>query len=204
MVSIRVYVEGGGDTQTVRTKCREGFSKFFQESGLEGRMPRVVACGTRHDAYDRFCTALEQARPNDFPILLVDSEAPIAVGTSPWEHLKNREGDNWDRPRAAADEHAHLMVQCMEAWFLADQESLTRFFGQGFSAGALPSRTDIENISKDDLYRGLADATRLCPTKGEYRKGKQSFEILALISPQMVCQASPFANRLVQTLLQKA
>jgi hypothetical protein len=167
-------------------------------------MPRVVACGTRHDAYDLFCTALQQAHPIGFPILLVDSEGPIAAGTSPWEHLKNREEDNWDRPRAAADEHAHLMVQCMEAWFLADRENLRTFFGQDFKDGALPSRTDIENISKDDLYRGLADATRHCPTKGEYRKGKQSFEILALIRPQMVCEASPFANRLVQTLLQRA
>ena len=34
----------------------------------------------------------------------------------------------------ATDEQAHLMVQCMEAWFLADRETLAAVFGRGLKA----------------------------------------------------------------------
>jgi hypothetical protein len=39
------------------------------------------------------------------------------------------------------------MVQCMEAWFLADEGALAGFFGDGFNRGALPRRPDVENVS---------------------------------------------------------
>ena len=42
------------------------------------------------------------------------------------------------------------MVQCMEAWFLADKDSLAAYYGNNFKQNALPARPDIENIAKDD------------------------------------------------------
>ena len=116
-----------------RDAAKDSRSSFNVPDSV-GRMPAVVACGSRNDAYDSYCTAIANAGQNDFPILLVDSEA--AVTQEPWDHLKAR--DNWDRPDNAIDEHAHLMVQCMEAWFVADRELLARFFGQGFSENPLP------------------------------------------------------------------
>ncbi len=50
-MSIKIYVEGGGDTNALKTKCRQGFSEFFRKAGLEGRMPRVVSSGGRQAAF---------------------------------------------------------------------------------------------------------------------------------------------------------
>lgn len=201
-MNVRIYVEGGGQTNALKTKCRQGFSEFLRKAGMDERMPRIVASGGRQTAYDDFCVALQKAKADDFIVLLVDSEAAVAEGTGPWVHLKSR--DNWDRPQAATDEHAQLMVRCTEAWFMADKEAVQEFFGNGFNRNALPARADIENIAKDDIYKGLKNATRHCNPKGEYGKGRHSFDILALLDPAKVVAASPHARRLVDTLKEKA
>ena len=143
---IKVIVEGGGETKLLRTKCRQGFSNFFSKAGLEGRMPSVVASGSRRDAFDDFRAAVHRAKKDDFIVLLVDSEDPVVAGTGPWQHLKTR--DKWDQPSGATDDQVHLMVQCMEAWFLADKDSLAAYYENGFNQNALPTREDIENIAK--------------------------------------------------------
>ena len=91
----------------------------------------------------------------------------------------------------------------MEAWFLADRETLQKFFGNGFNAAALPTRNDIENIPKVDIVAGLKHATQACG-KGEYGKGKHSLDILAQLDPVKVTASSPYAKCLVDTLLDKA
>ena len=88
----------------------------------------------------------------------------------------------------------------MEAWFLADRDTLAAFFGTGFNENALPGRSDVENVSKDDLLRGIENATRRCTPKGRYGKGKHSFQILEHLNPDKVTTASPYAKRLVDTL----
>ena len=199
-MTVKIYVEGGGDhNKALQTQCRHGFSEFFRKAGLEGRMPRVVACGGRRQAYDSFRTAHDNAGPDEIPILLVDSEAPVAQ-SNPWEHVRLRPGDGWQRPRNAEQDQIHFMVQAMEAWFHADKDSLARYFGQGFHGASLSQRSDIESISKDDLLDGLQQATRHC-RKGEYVKGRDSFQILALIDPERVKSApSPHAERLLHVL----
>lgn len=201
-MNIKVYVEGGGNTNALRTRCREGFSEFFRKAGLEGRMPRIVASGGRQQAFDDFCTALKTAGAERFIVLLVDSEATVEAGHGPWTHLRSR--DDWDRPEEAADENVHLMVQCMEAWLLADRETLTTFYGNEFNRSALPAKNEIEDIAKKDILNGLKAATRHCSKKGEYGKGRHSFEILARIDPAKLTGASPHARRLVKTLIEKA
>ena len=131
----------------------------------------------------------------------VDSEAPVADGQSSWEHLKVRDG--WDCPSSATDDNAHLMVQCMESWFLADRETLAVFYGQGFNPNALPKQTNIEKIPKNDVNQGLDAATRYTKTKGKYHKTRHGFEILALIAPHKVRQVSEYADRLLVVLFQK-
>ena len=86
---------------------------------MEGRMPSVVASGSRQEAFNDFCAAVKY----DFIVLLVDSEGPRGKGIQPHgQHLKTR--DSWNQPSGATDDQVHLMVQCMEAWFLADKDSL--------------------------------------------------------------------------------
>ena len=63
------------------------------------------------------------------------------------------------------------MVQCMEAWFLADRGTVSDYFGNGFRPAALPGRADdIERIPKPDVLAGLDYAARDCGTRGGYRK----------------------------------
>ena len=199
-MNIKVFVEGGGDRDLLRRECRKGFSNFFRKAGLEGRMPRVVASGSRRDAFDDFRAAVRGAKKNDFIVLLVDSEGPVVAGSGPWQHLKAR--DNWDRPSGTTDDQVHLMVQCMEAWFLADKDCLVAYYGNGFNQKALPASPDIENIAKDDVLKGLKNATRRV-SKGEYEKGQHSFEILEWIDPKKVITASSYAEQLVDTLKAK-
>ncbi len=199
---IKVFVEGGGNTHSLRSKCRRGFSNFFRRAGLEGRMPSVVASGRRRDAFDDFCAALRSPGKYDFIVLLVDSEEPVVAGSGPWQHLKKTR-DKWDQPSGATDDQVHLMVQCMEAWFLADKDCLAAYYGNDFNQNALPAREDIENIAKNDILNGLKNATRSRVPKGEYGKGQHSFDILARIDPDKVIAASPYAKRLVDTLKAK-
>ena len=200
-MKVKFYVEGGGDGKSLKTKCREGFSSFFAKANLAGRMPQVIACGGRETAFDRFCTALGSRKAEEFIVLLVDSEDPVAEGSGPWLHLSTRDG--WEKPDEATDENAHLMVQCMEAWFLADKDRLAAYFGQGFNRNALPGRLEIEDVAKRDVLQGLKNATRQCE-KGEYGKGRHSFDILERIDPAQVMNTSPHASRLVETLRRKS
>jgi hypothetical protein len=95
-IKVKVYVEGGGDREDLKTECRGGFTEFFKKAGLVNRLPQIVACGGRMRAYDHFLTAVRQNDPRVFPLLLVDSEGPVE--NPPWLHLKRRVDDNWERP----------------------------------------------------------------------------------------------------------
>lgn len=198
MVTAKLYVEGGGDSKSLHIACRRGFSEFLRKSGLAGHMPRIVACGGRRQAYDGFC-ASPGGRSEEVALLLVDSETAV-TSKSPWTHLKEREGDAWDQPDGATDKQCHLMVQCMESWFLADKESLRSFFGQDFNENSLPRRADIEAVDKDSVLSSLRAATRQCRRNHSYAKGEISFTVLAAIDPAKVTAASPWAKRLVDSL----
>jgi hypothetical protein len=215
--TVKLFVEGGGDSNLLRTKCRSAFSNFLQESGLTGIMPRIIASGPRQAAYDDYCTAINNGEKT---VLLVDSEAAVIIPSDnsvneedpktwkPWHHLKNRQGedgvpaDNWNKPAGASDEDCHLMVQIMESWFFADVEALKRYYGKEFNENSLPKRQDIENISKDDIFNILIKATNKTQ-KGKYSKGEHSFELLEIIDPHKVVNQSPWAKRFVDLLSDK-
>ena len=195
MVAVKLYVEGGGDSKPLKTACRRGFRLFLEKAGVAGRMPRIVACGGRDTAFDRFKSGNEDKSVR--AILLVDAEGPVRAGST-WEHLRQRDG--WRRPRGASDEQCHLMVQVMESWFLADAETLEVYFGGGFNSGSLPKNPNVEQVAKGDVERGLERATR-GTSKGGYRKGRDGFEILANLDPVRVTKALPYAKRFVEALL---
>lgn len=195
VTEIRIYVEGGGDRSDTRAAIREGFSRFLQPQLARQRRIRwrVIPCGSRNEAFDNFRTARE-THPEAFLILLVDSEAPIVGG--PWEHLQRREGwESGDLP----DEHCHLMVQTVEAWLVADPETLAGYYGQGFRQNALPKRNDVEAVPKEQLYQSLGRATEKT-RKGPYAKIRHCADLLARLNPDRVRQRAGHCDLLFRTL----
>ena len=193
MVSVRLYVEGGGNTRTLNKDCRKGFRVLIEKAGLTGSIPNIIPCGSRGDAYNDFRTAHAAGEP---AMLLVDAEGPV-TSTGPWQHLKDN--DNWDRPATATDGQCHLMVQVMESWFLADADALASFYGQNFRSQDLPANPDIEKVSKQDALGRLAQATRNTK-KGSYKKGAESYRILEKLDPYKVRKTSAYADRFIRAL----
>jgi hypothetical protein len=94
------------------------------------------------------------------------------------------------------------MVQCMEAWFLADREAMTEFYGQGFLVDSLPGQPNIEQILKRSLPPMLEHASKQT-SKGPYDKTRHAFALLALIDPHRLRVASHHASRLFDVLIQR-
>jgi hypothetical protein len=197
MVKITLYVEGGGDTRNQQSDCRRGFREFFNKLGIKSSIT-IIACGSRRNTYDSFCIGLKKIKNNEYCLLLVDSEAPI-THSNKWQYVNLRELDKWKQPDNAIEEHLHFMVECMEAWFMADKITLANYYGKEFKQNALPQNSNIENISKQDLLNGLKNATRHT-SKGEYSKGGHSFELLSRINASEVIKNSSYAENLCNIL----
>ena len=198
LVNVKIYIEGGGEGELLDTYFRQGWSQFFKKAaGMAGKMPRIVRGKGRQRTFDLFVTAIKNRKPNELPLMLVDSEDPVQQGHTVWEHLKIR--DNWDRPDGASDDQAFLMVQVIESWFLADWEMLVSYFGPNFRQNAFREWPSLESLSKADVYDFLemATATRV---KKQYKKGKISFEMLAKLDPVKVENACPHAKELMKRL----
>ncbi len=197
---IEIYIEGGGQKNKVlKIKLRQGFSTFFKKAGIQAK---PISCGGREQAYDTFCRKIEDPPKDVLPILLVDSESAVSDKhfKKPWDHLKLRDG--WTKPKKSDDDQAHLMVECMEAWFMADKDALKDFFGKGFDANSLPKHTDVEGIPKATLYSLLGKAVK--KTKKKTYKKSHSFDILERIDPYKITEASLWAEHLINTLKKKA
>jgi hypothetical protein len=203
---VYVYAEGGGSgahSADLQAEFRQAFAEFLSKTDLgTTRRPRVVPCGGREQAFGSFCTAIAQGQN---ALLLVDSETPInplhqplaPASWKPWAHLQAQA--SWDTPLGASNDDCHLMVQCMENWFLADKASVQAFFGQGFNLAALPT-AEVETVPKSTVYSALQIATKTCKTKAPYGKGAHSFKLLKVISPDKVEAASPWAKRFLDEL----
>ena len=196
-MSVKLIVEGGGDrkSKSLNRECRQAFAIFLEKAGLAGRMPRIEAAGGREQAYDAFKSANE--RGDRVAVLLVDAEAPVTAHDA-WTHLQTRDG--WSRLSGTTDLQFHLMVQIMESWFLADHAALEAIYGDGFRPQALPGNPHIERIPKQDVLSGLERAAQATRARG-YSKGRHSFAILAALDPDKVTASSPFARKLVESLL---
>jgi hypothetical protein len=195
-VSVKIYIEGGGEGQLLDTLFRQGWKQFFEAAGFTGRMPSVVRGQGRMQTFDLFATAVANPRGGALPLLLVDSEDPVEEGFSVWQHLEAR--DSWSRPAGAAEDQAFLMVQVMETWFLADRDLLKRYFGSSLRESHLRQWPNLEAVHKLTVFEALEKATAGCPKR--YSKGRVSYELLGLLNPQKVEAASPHAKELLDRL----
>jgi hypothetical protein len=213
VIEIAVYVEGGGNTAGQKAELRRGFDALFAKQKSEAGNNRMsltfICCGGRQEAYEAFKNA-QRVNPQRINALLVDSETSIALAPKDADgefdnaqdsliriaHLRNKEGvdargqgDGWDLPSPMAP-RIHLMVQCMEAWIVADPDKLEEFFKQKFKKNTLPKRDYLEQESKADIYEKLKNATK-DTQKGEYGKIKHASKLLEMIRPEEISKKCP-------------
>jgi Domain of unknown function (DUF4276) len=202
---LHIHCEGGGKGFGVTEPLRNGMRAFLKPLYDLASQKKVRITLTFHrgrdQAYKQFLSAMNDF-PDIFHVLLVDTEAPVTnqeALQNPWVHLCEKDG--WclhqDKP-----DRCYLMVQAMEAWFMADKDALKEFYKQGFNVNALPANPRIEEIPKDQLEPSLKRASKTT-TKGEYHKIKHGGKLLEVIRSTEVRKASPHCNRLFTTLENK-
>ena len=197
MREIRIYVEGGGQSNTTRRQIRIGFNEFLSPILTFARSRQmnweVVPCGSRESAFKAFRLGL-RTHPHAFNVLLVDSEDKV---TQPrWEHLRRQ--DHWQIPDLP-EEHCHFMVCTIEAWLVADPDALATFYGKNFNLKALPTQPDVEAVDKEALMFALNRATERTQ-KGPYHKIDHCSELLKRLDPNRVRARARHCDLLFKTL----
>ena len=202
MRSIAIFVEGGGAThRSGQDRLRQGFDALLgpqKEAARQRRFGwRLGLYGSRGEAFKAFRDATSRKQA-DLAVLLVDSEGPVRDNTPDGRivHLKAR--DRWALEDVDAS-RVHLMIQCMEAWLVADPDELEEFYGKGFKKSALPHRQVLDEEPKVSLYASLEAATK-GTKKGRYGKISHASEILKRVRPGIVAARCPSFQQLVQWL----
>jgi hypothetical protein len=174
-----VYLEGGAH-------LRRPMRNFLRRAVGNDINIDVDACRSRDRAIARFGRV---SSPDS--LLLIDSE-----------------GDDLHELRQTVASRARLlgvldrtffMVQLMEAWFLADRETLQAYYGPRFNPRILPNNPQPEVVLKGDVINRLSEATRGTP-KRIYHKTAHAPALLNLLNPTAVYNTCPNFRSLVDFL----
>jgi len=198
MTTCCIYVEGGGNrNKALKLSCQKAFATLLKSCGYENSKFRVIACGGRNAAYQRFQTA-HSANSASSVMLLVDSEDPVADIEQTWSHLQQR--DDWVKPHGADDNQVLLMTTCMETWMVADRDTLKSHYRRDcFMESALPALTNLESRDRSSIQNALVNATRAC--KNSYSKNKRSYELLGELKRRALdTDRLPSFRRLIRIL----
>ena len=197
MSSVAIYMEGGGNSKDTKAALRVGMDGLLgtlKQSARDRRLRwKLVCCGGRDRAFRGFRDALRNG-DDSVVVLLVDAEGPVEATAR--EHLQTR--DRWNLTGVDGDA-VHLMVQTMETWIVADPEALRRYYGQGFNAGALPTRPNLEEESKASVEDSLHRATDRTK-KGRYRKIAHASDLLRGVDAERVKVSCRHGQRLFDEL----
>jgi len=129
-------------------------------------------------------------------IVLLDSDQ-IDDGTL---FLQLQQKANWKPARAVGENSVCWMVQCMEAWFLADRNGLHSVFGERLKVRSLPGGADVETITHPDVL--LKNATR-GSGGSPYHKGIHAGKLLARLDPESVRKGARNFQRLINVVSEK-
>jgi hypothetical protein len=193
-----IYLEGGGDSKRLRLHCRNGFRRLLDKCGLPSN-PRLVACGSRESAFDRFRSDLRDAPPGEHLVLLIDSEDRLHDPEETWLHLAR---GGWKKPKAVADDQVLFMTTCMETWIVCDRAALQRHYGHQLQVSALPPLVKLEERARSTVQDALGKATKRC--SNAYEKGKRSYDVLGELNPGTLEQHLPSFHRAVRVLRAKS
>lgn len=192
---IVIYLEGGGSKE-MRGQLRLAMRRFLRGAFAGSRASvRIEVCGPRSEAFKQFRAARSAGKAARF--LLIDSEGPVDWDQDTAVRFLARQ-DKWDLG-FAEDDRVHLMVQFMETWIVADPNALAGYFGRGFREKSLPSATDLESVSKSVVFRALAAATAQTG-KANYRKGRDSAELIRRVDPVLARARCRGCERLFRAL----
>ena len=200
LVSARIYVEGGGQRDTLtNAQCREEFISLLENCGFDRDQFELIASGGRGDAWNDFQDAHADAAGDYYVALLIDSECEVADIEETWTHLAGC--DNWTRPPQAEDVQVLLMTRCMETWIAADLDAMQEYFGDGFRPDVLPDPDGLEQYTPGRMKYSLECASQDCPTP--YSKGAVSFELLGGLDPDTLQDRLPSFRRARRILKDK-
>jgi len=191
-MKVAIYVEGGGNGREGKAQLRQGFDALLRKEKDAARLRRcewrLTMCGSRGEACRAFLSSLAN-NPSSISALLVDAEGPLLYKTPAGRIAYLQQRDSWQLQTVAPDA-VHLMIECMEAWIVADPDALQRVYGQGFRANSLPARLDLDGHQKPDLMAALEAATKETK-RGGYAKIRDASDVLLRIDPDKVATRCP-------------
>lgn len=173
-MEIRLYFEGN-------KALRSGFRIFFSELETAAReagsnLELIAARDGPHD----YRKAM-RSHPQAWNILLQDSEGPL--------------------PMQRAND-VFWMVELMEAWFLADPDSLAEYYATDFRPNAIGDTADVERVAKAEVLDRLRRATTKT-SKGEYHKVKHARFLLEKLDPHKVQARAQHCRQLFEAVMAK-
>lgn len=202
---IRIYIEGGGKGRNKATTVtfNKGFNAFLWELRKQARAKNIrwslISCGSTDETYRDFERSVKSNKES-FNVLVVDADEAVADDETAREFLQKKH-KKW-KLKNIDDEQCHLMVQIMEAWFIADIDALKNYYGQGFNQNAIPKTINVEAIDKASVEIGLKNATRNTQ-KREYHKINHGCELLERVDSSKVRQAARHCENLFEVIRKK-
>jgi hypothetical protein len=184
--SVQVFVEGN-------SSLKLPLIQFIGKAVPASRGSIAIRFGRNKDETIKDFLRTLQENPSANIFLLVDSDAPDDGKLV--EKLKQKPMWRNHAPKRIQVERIHWMVQVMESWFLADGAALKAYYKKGFKPSGLPKRSNVEEISKSDVFKAL----KRVAGQG-YEKSAHAPKILELLSPETVRARAAHCGRFLIAL----
>ncbi|NQU05412.1 MAG: DUF4276 family protein [Calditrichaeota bacterium] len=196
-----IYIEGD---KRLKSGFRMFFDKYFNkhfQCSSNKTVEKLVLTDSK--PIKDFLLGIRNDRKQlRFHILLMDSD--ILKEGDPKKNVRNVNKDEWKKAKSVKinDDQLHFMVQNMEAWFMADTNALTGYYGSNLEVDKLPKHSIVEDIPAEDIEKKLKAVTRGLSNRKNYydNKPKHGSEILSRLDPEKVIKAAPHCKALFNTL----
>ncbi|PZS04121.1 MAG: hypothetical protein DLM69_02200 [Candidatus Chloroheliales bacterium] len=174
--------------------------KDLARCNIEVEDLEVRSCGSDASAVKDFATEFVRGRVGgkSFIMLLVDSDeyVPAIPDTGALNHIqrKFKSGGRSRLPAAVQPDQVHLMVQAMEAWFIADLDALEKYYGK-----RLKKLDDIVEIERTPRPKSRLKAAAQA-IRQDYDEIEDGRELLARVRIRQLESRCPNFKRLLDKL----